>query len=366
MKLSEVRALFLQTSGRMDLVNTDGSDNGANTYINAGQRMLDEKISFQKSVSRYIIDVPANTMFTTLTRCNAINEVWVENADGRTELERIDLQKLREMYSTPADVDASTPIYYSSIPVGLSSQQSEVLSNTTEQYILNGGFDSSEYWTVGAAWTIASGLAAYAIGDGNLVQSVKSIPLGSSITYSLLVSTFTASEGETGKLYIVGSNTTEQEILATILTTGTATATVVTGIDIDTISLVAENLDAVVVDNLSVIRTATIMSYDYNTVKFTDSQTCRGLYIMPPTDVTYTLSVFGRFYSPTLIDNNDETFWTVEHPFALVWAAMYILEVSYRNMEGAKGWMMSINDYLSGIDSEQVEEDSTYSDQMEG
>jgi len=44
MNLKEIRQEFAEKSGQLDLVNEDGSDNGANFYLNAGQQYLDKLI----------------------------------------------------------------------------------------------------------------------------------------------------------------------------------------------------------------------------------------------------------------------------------------------------------------------------------
>ncbi len=44
MNLSEIRTLFVSKSGRRDLVDEYGFDNGANYYINSGLRMLDRMV----------------------------------------------------------------------------------------------------------------------------------------------------------------------------------------------------------------------------------------------------------------------------------------------------------------------------------
>ena len=49
MNLLQIRQKFRTLSGRHDLVESDGSDNGADFYINAGQRHLDRLDETQKS-----------------------------------------------------------------------------------------------------------------------------------------------------------------------------------------------------------------------------------------------------------------------------------------------------------------------------
>jgi len=95
--------------------------------------------------------------------------------------------------------------------------------------------------------------------------------------------------------------------------------------------------------------------YDYN-----------GVIFMPPSDGTYTLEVWGMFYSPELTSDLDESFWSVVHPSVLLMAAMRELEIVYRNTEGVRDWENSIKLELTGIDMDGIEEDIAELDQIEG
>ena len=90
-----------------------------------------------------------------------------------------------------------------------------------------------------------------------------------------------------------------------------------------------------------------------------------GLLLMPPTDEALTLTVFGVFSSTPLHDNGDVSFWTMLHPFTLVHAAMYQLEVFYRNIEGARGWMEAISLALVGMNNDEAAEAAIGLDKME-
>lgn len=76
-----------------------------------------------------------------------------------------------------------------------------------------------------------------------------------------------------------------------------------------------------------------------------------------PSDRVGTIEVVGKFYSPNLIDE-EENYWSVHHGMLLVWAAMYNLEISYRNTEGSKDWLRAISDAVASIEMDHVEEDS--------
>jgi len=62
----------------------------------------------------------------------------------------------------------------------------------------------------------------------------------------------------------------------------------------------------------------------------------------------------------------DETWWTLEAPETLITAALYMLERSYRNSEGAKDWLVGIERDLQGLESDVISEEIMGVDQMEG
>jgi hypothetical protein len=90
-----------------------------------------------------------------------------------------------------------------------------------------------------------------------------------------------------------------------------------------------------------------------------------GLLLMPPTDEALTLTVFGIFSSIPLQADGDVSFWTMLHPFTLVHAAMYQLEVFYRNTEGARGWLEAISLALNGLNNDDAAEAAVDLDVME-
>lgn len=88
--------------------------------------------------------------------------------------------------------------------------------------------------------------------------------------------------------------------------------------------------------------------------------------IFPPTDRVLTMEVKGKFYSETLTDNGDENYWSIYHEMLLVWASLYQLEISYRNTEGAKDWLASIDNTLIGIEFDLVDQEGINIKQLKG
>jgi len=97
-----------------------------------------------------------------------------------------------------------------------------------------------------------------------------------------------------------------------------------------------------------------------------DSDTYNGIIFMPPTEEAMVVETVGKFYSNTLTDNEDTSYWSQNHMMELVWAALRHLEISYRNTEGAKDWATAIFQSIEGIDKDIVEEETADTEEMEG
>ena len=91
-----------------------------------------------------------------------------------------------------------------------------------------------------------------------------------------------------------------------------------------------------------------------------------GVMWMPPTDEAIIVEVQGLWYSKTLTLDADKNYWSVNHPEALLMAASYKLEVSYRNTEGAKDWLAAIDLQLGDLDKDLVEQQASGVTQMKG
>jgi len=114
MNLLQIRQQFRTISGRHDLVNLDGSDNGANFYINEGSRYLDRLDENQKSWASRFVWLQAGLWGVQFEYCRAIKEVWVSSTTERWQLEKKRLQDLRSEYMSemPSERDTGDPLYY--------------------------------------------------------------------------------------------------------------------------------------------------------------------------------------------------------------------------------------------------------------
>lgn len=104
----------------------------------------------------------------------------------------------------------------------------------------------------------------------------------------------------------------------------------------------------------------------YLDVMFGSDYTVNGVIILPPADGSYMVEVFGKFYSNALINDDDESGWSVNYPEVLLMAAMLQIEIFNRNSEGVKDWRLSLEDALVDIDKDVVEQESMTVTQMEG
>ena len=133
MNLLEVRQQFIEQSGRYDLVTDLYSyvDNGADYYISAAARELDVEI-FQvlnAMAVRYEVISPSST-FVSLPRCRTIENVWVIDSNGRSQLKYLSLPELRNLGTSSEGM----PKYYAPVNARQVPDMSE-LSESDQDYI---------------------------------------------------------------------------------------------------------------------------------------------------------------------------------------------------------------------------------------
>ena len=120
MNLKELRTQFVKRNGRYDLVvdNVDWADNGANFYINSGQRYIDRLDTVKRSTGKTFRPLSAGGYYVTFPFCRAIQEAWALSSTAQTKLTKIDFQELREYYSAPvSSIGRGLPSFY--FPAGI-------------------------------------------------------------------------------------------------------------------------------------------------------------------------------------------------------------------------------------------------------
>lgn len=249
--LAHIRTWLESVTGRSDLVNSDGSDNGMDQYVNAGVRFLDDRAHTHKSLGRLTELLPAGSSRITFQNCKSIMHVWVTDGDARVKLNKLDFQVFRLKYpDLMLDIDASlTPP------------------------IVN-------------------------IGSGT----------GQPLDYTISPSGLAPEQN-----YVDPEDFGE--------------------------------------DN-------TVFRYDYYDVQAGDHYAYRQIIFAPIPDQEYTISLFGDFDSQPLVDDADKNFWSVKYPHVLVMAAAYMMEIMWRNTQGASDWLAQINLSITLMDNNNAEEEA--------
>lgn len=134
MTLSEVRDIFIETSGRNDLL-AAGVVANANFYINQGCRELDRRLYGGKTEARYTRDLDKAQILVAVPNCRVIKDVWIYDSEEKTRLTKADdIYEMKEYYSQPkANITPSTPFVY--FPVNASpSPGVEEATNYTQAW----------------------------------------------------------------------------------------------------------------------------------------------------------------------------------------------------------------------------------------
>lgn len=114
MDYKDVRRKFIELSGRYDLVNPDWTDNGADFYLNAGQKWLDRLQDTGKMNAKNVQSIAAGTTKVYIDGLRAVKSVWIGvSTDGLVRLAKASLDYLRQLYEKQlGSVDQGTPKWY--------------------------------------------------------------------------------------------------------------------------------------------------------------------------------------------------------------------------------------------------------------
>lgn len=116
MNLLELRKKFVGLSGRYDLVydTVEWVDNGANFYINSGQKLLDKICTVPENTATIYYSISTGEYSQMFQHsCRAIKQVFVNNSESRFQLEKVTLTELKEYYNElVSETDNGEPKYY--------------------------------------------------------------------------------------------------------------------------------------------------------------------------------------------------------------------------------------------------------------
>lgn len=137
--LLEIRRMLVQQSGHYELVldaeQEDWGDNGADQFIQAGQRFCDDQWQHHKSEAWLYVKMASGESLATFTNARIIKEVWLNKTGGpRTLVKRLTLNDIRDRYTeaTLAEETTGTPLYWAPAVLGLAPQQFEETALTFE------------------------------------------------------------------------------------------------------------------------------------------------------------------------------------------------------------------------------------------
>lgn len=105
---------------------------------------------------------------------------------------------------------------------------------------------------------------------------------------------------------------------------------------------------------------------DYDEIYFGPAEGYSTVLVAPPVDETYTISIWGRFFSKPLTEETDQNFWSVRYPELLIMAVQRQLEIDSRNTEGVKDWTLAIMEYKTSVEYDLISEQISIGNQMEG
>jgi len=122
--LLDVRKEFVRASGRFDLVENfesgDFTDRGANTFLNAGFRLLDNLIEGLGLKNWFAVEVAAGDSFVGFQRARWIDRVRVSDSAETSTLERKALDWLENNFTLdPSATSRGRPKYWSEAPLGV-------------------------------------------------------------------------------------------------------------------------------------------------------------------------------------------------------------------------------------------------------
>ena len=143
MNLLDIRKLFVEHSGRYDLVEDTESfkDNGADFFIRTGQKVLDDLVDFSQTDAVYELPLKRGSDKLIVPGVRSINQVWVSAEEGPPKkLERAFLSDHVEFFTTYKG--DGVPIAYALFPV---RTQDPDIANTNVSAIFIGPAPDKDY-----------------------------------------------------------------------------------------------------------------------------------------------------------------------------------------------------------------------------
>lgn len=133
MNKKELRTKFVQLSGRYDLMKDDYSDNGADFFLENGQKFIDGLLGATNDeegpgMARFFKSLVTDDIGATFQNCRAIKRVWLTDSTGQVELNKKTITWMKEnIYTKPfSDITVGVPQYYSPAMLRMSPDASNL------------------------------------------------------------------------------------------------------------------------------------------------------------------------------------------------------------------------------------------------
>jgi len=340
MNLLGIRTQFVERTGRFDLVvdTTDYVDNGANFFIQAGQRLLDSILPNRKDVGRYHKVINANQSSITLKHIRAFDTVYIKaSGSKRQPLDRKTYSWLLEQYGEDYGEKATGLITFSDIPTA-----DETLVTDTETWTFKATASSTYEVTIGATVTATiDNLVAKINANSAVITAEKYSATEVLIEYYLVgtAGNAIAFTDTSSVITLDGSGVLGGSISGRANQIGTGQPTY------------WAPLISTPHPSLSLANITSDESHDllFGLERFQKD----GLLIMPPADASYTISIYAYFFS-LMTSDADVSYHSEMYPELLLMASMLALEAFYRNTQGVKDWLSSMQLWLTGVDHDLV------------
>lgn len=135
MNLGTGRAKFKTLTGNYSLVNSDGSDNGADYFLNQGQKWLDDNYYQYKADQVSIHSVDAGDYLILLRYLKYIEPggVTLVNSSGEISiLSEVSIDDINYNFETPSMQGTGEPSYWTYAPIRLAPLQQDYIQATVD------------------------------------------------------------------------------------------------------------------------------------------------------------------------------------------------------------------------------------------
>lgn len=334
MNLLNLRTQWVEKNGRYDLVidTTNYADNGANFYLQVGQRILDAIFPVRKQPGKLVIDLATGQSSLLMKHLRSIDSVYIE-ASGitRDDLSRKPYSWLIEQYGDDFGQKAIGKITFGGQP-----SAGEAITIDTETYTFNTDMDIGTTLTATIDNFVTAINAASSIVNLQRISSTEVI-----VTYYLVGTAGNAIAWSTtaGNLTLDGSGYLGGTIAgrANQITTGTP---------LYYAPIITTPHPYLTLSNIGSLNTSDLLlGYD--------KHQWDGLLFMPPANQAYTMTVFAHFFT-VLSSDLDTSYYSEQYPEACMLAANMAVEMFYRNQTGVREIFESLKIILDGVDKDLV------------